>query len=113
MPNVSEVEDPGLPVDDIIDDREKLEQEATTITGEKLVLDQEWETVDGFESHPDVRAVLLQNRAPGGVARVNSVPSKYTLTSRLTGRVLVAAKPGEKLSLIGNPYVLRFRRRPD
>jgi hypothetical protein len=69
--------------------------------------------VNGFETHPDVRAVLLQNRPPGGVARVNGDLSKYTLTSRLTGKVLVAAKPGEKLSLVGNPYVLRFRRRQE
>lgn len=80
-------------------------------TGEDLVLDQNWDTVNGFESNPDVRAVLLQNRPPGGVARVNGDPSKYTLTSRTTGTVLVAAKPGERLSLVGNPYILRFRRR--
>lgn len=79
--------------------------------GEDLDLDRDWDTVNGFESDPDVRAVLLQNRPPGGVARVNGDPSKYTLTSRITGTVLVTAKPGERLSLVGNPYVLRFRRR--
>lgn len=31
MPNVTEVEDPGISVDDIIDDREKLEQKAKLI----------------------------------------------------------------------------------
>lgn len=49
--------------------------------------------MNGFESEPCVRAGLLQNQPPGGVVRANG-PSKYTLTSRITGTVLVAAKPG-------------------
>lgn len=108
---MAEIEDSGITVDDIWEDREKLEQKANLIAGEDLVLDQNWDTVNGFESDPDVRAVLLQNQPPGGVVRVNGDPSKYTLTSRITGTVLVAAKPGERLSFVGNPYVLRFRRR--
>jgi hypothetical protein len=67
--------------------------------------------VERFESSPTVRAVLLRNHGPGGVARVNSNPARYTLTSKLSGVVLIAAKPGEKITLLGDPSVQHFRRR--
>ncbi|KAJ5991641.1 hypothetical protein N7522_011848 [Penicillium canescens] len=64
---MAEIEDSGIPVDDIWEDREKLVQKANLIAGEDLILDQNWDTVNGFESDPHVRAALLQNQPPGGV----------------------------------------------
>ncbi|OKL55593.1 hypothetical protein UA08_09129 [Talaromyces atroroseus] len=108
---MAEIEDPGIAVDDILDNQSKLEEKAKIETGEDVVADTDWEVVNRFESLDTVRAVLLQQRTPGGIVRVNGNPSRHTLTSRVTGTVLVAARSGEKITLVGNPYVLRFRRR--
>ncbi|PGG95001.1 hypothetical protein AJ80_10053 [Polytolypa hystricis UAMH7299] len=108
----TENEDPGIPVDDIANDREKLEEKAKIESEEDVVLDPEWTDVKQFESSPSVRAVLLRKQNPaGGVARVEGNPSRYTLTDKVTGTVLVAAKPGETIVLLGYPSIRCFRRR--
>lgn len=63
-----------------------------------------------FETSTTVRAVFLRNHGLGGVARVNSNPARYTLISKLSGVILIAAKPGEKITLLGDPSVRYFRR---
>jgi hypothetical protein len=79
--------------------------------GEDLVLDPDWTDAKKFESSNAVRAILLRKHGSAGVARVGSNPTRYTLTSKLTGIVLVAAKPGENIVLLGYPSVRYFRRR--
>jgi hypothetical protein len=78
-------------------------------------LDSQWTDVEKIQFSENVRAVLLrkQNKQnqPGGVARVEGKPPRYTLTDKVNGIVLVAAKPGEKIILLGQPSVRCFRRR--
>lgn len=106
------VEDPGIPVDEIADDIAKLEEKASLEAGEDLILDSDWAPVTKLEYSPIVRAVLLQrDPPPGGAARIEGISPRYTPTDKVTGIVLVAAKPGEKLVLLGYPNVRRFRRR--
>ncbi|KMP10224.1 hypothetical protein CIRG_09905 [Coccidioides immitis RMSCC 2394] len=106
-----EIEDPGTSVDHIADDQHQLEEMAKQKSGEDVALDPDWIDVKQFETSPTVRAVLLRKHGTGGVARVNASPSRYTLTNKLTGIVLVAAKPGENIVLLGYPSVRYFRRR--
>lgn len=105
-----EVEDLGISVEHIANDQQKLEELAKELSGEKVVLDNEWTDVKQFEMLPMVRAVLLRKQESGGVARVNGNPSRYTLTSKLTATVIIAAKPGENISILGYPTVRYFRR---
>lgn len=80
--------------------------------GEDLVLDPDWGPVTKLEYSPIVRAVLLQrDPPPGGAARSEGASPRYTPADKLTGIVLVAAKSGEKLFLLGYTNVRRFRRR--
>jgi len=106
-----DIEDLGTSVDHIADDQHHLEEMAKQKSGEDVTLDPDWIDVRQFETTPEVRAVLLRKHGTGGVARVNGSPSRYTLTSKLTGIVLVAAKPGEDIVLLGYPSVRYFRRR--
>jgi len=108
---MDEIEDPGIPVDDIADDQKKLEEKAKLEAGEDLILDPDWTVTRKFESSTTVRAVLLRKHGSNGVARVGNSPTRYTLTSKLSGIVLVAAKPGETIVLLGYPSVRYFRRR--
>ncbi|OOO12340.1 hypothetical protein OAory_01000890 [Aspergillus oryzae] len=108
-----EVEDPGIPVNDIADNPTKLEEKAKNESGEDVVLDSDWTDVKQFESCQNVRAILLRKQdPPGGVARIEGSPSRYILTAKVTGVILLAAKPGEKIILLGYPSVRCFRRRP-
>ncbi|KAK2767652.1 hypothetical protein FQN54_003810 [Arachnomyces sp. PD_36] len=108
----NEKKDSGISVGDIAKDRAKLEEKAKIECEEDVVLDPEWTDVKKFESSPSVRAVLLRKQNPaGGVARVEGYPSRYTLTDRVTDTVLIAAKPGETIVLLGYPSVRCFRRR--
>ncbi|KAA8652761.1 uncharacterized protein ATNIH1004_001666 [Aspergillus tanneri] len=108
----TEIEEPGIPVDDIASDATKLEEMAKLESKEDVVLDPHWTDVKQLESSPSVRAVLLRKQiSPGGVARVEGNPSRYTLTDKVTGTVLVAARPGENIILLGYPSVRCFRRR--
>lgn len=61
-----------------------------------------------------VRAVLLRRQDKPGCVRVagNQGASRYTLTARLEGTVLVAARKGEKMIILGDISVRCFRRRP-
>ncbi|KAJ5384729.1 hypothetical protein N7517_002640 [Penicillium concentricum] len=114
----TEIEDFGIPVNDIIDDRIKLEAKAKQETGQDVELDSQWTDVEKIQFSENVCAVLLrkqnnQNKQnkPGGVARVEGEPPRYILTDKVNGIVLVAAKPGEKIILLGQPSVRCFRRR--
>ncbi|KAI1905791.1 hypothetical protein LOZ65_006925, partial [Ophidiomyces ophidiicola] len=98
-----EVEDLGISVDDIVDNKQELEETARRLCGEDVILDDDWKDVKQFESLPSVRAVLLRRQEPGGVVRIHSNPSRYTLTSRLSGTVVVAARDDETISVLGYP----------
>jgi hypothetical protein len=112
---MTEIEDFGIPVNDISDDPIKLEAKAKQETGQDVELDSQWTDVDKIQFSENVRAVLLrkQNKQnqPGGVARVEGETPRYILTDKVKGIVLVAAKPGETIILLGQPSVRCFRRR--
>lgn len=88
-------------------------------TGENVFIDKEDTKVRELLSSESVRAVLLRKQSQPGCARVepdekevNEKPSRYTLTEKLDGTVLVAAKQKESIILLGNITVRCFRRRP-
>ncbi|CEJ62671.1 hypothetical protein PMG11_11165 [Penicillium brasilianum] len=115
----TEYEDGGIRVDDIANNNAKLEEKATQETGEVVYIDKEDTTVRELLSSEIVRAVLLRKQSQPGCVRVepdekeaNEKPSKYTLTEKLDGTVLVAAKQKESIILLGNITVRCFRRRP-
>jgi hypothetical protein len=58
-----------------------------------------------------VRTVLIWNYSPNSVVRVESRLERYTLSSKLFEVVLIAAKPGKNIVLLGYSLVRYFRRR--
>ncbi|KAJ6184300.1 hypothetical protein N7519_005601 [Penicillium mononematosum] len=100
MMKISEFQDNGIPVDDLVDNKEKLEEK-----GQKG--DPTWINPGQFQLSEDVRAVLLKKQKKPGCVRVvaNQKPTRYTLTDSLNGTVLIAAKRGEMIINLGNASV--------
>lgn len=77
------------------------------------MLDTAWSYV-GRQLPEDVRAVLLKKQDNPGCVRVvaNQQATRYTLTEKIHGTVLVAAHKGESIIILGQISVRCFRRAP-
>ncbi|KAI9684817.1 MAG: hypothetical protein M1829_000192 [Trizodia sp. TS-e1964] len=92
--------EPGLMVDDIVNDDAKLEAKAKELTGFDLVIDKEWKHIPDAEIFlcPPIHAVLVTLQHNDGAVRVDGINNREqrAMTSPNSSHkfALLALKPG-------------------